>query len=112
MQDIIDEILDLTAKLFREKYNFIEVYPRLSFFKSQPDSITSYKGLQLFVAGNYNYKEHEISIDWVAVLTLADETYQEVVDRALQEMLLPRDETLQSIENLIINPSKRKAELV
>lgn len=112
MQDTIDKILDLTSSLFLEKYNFIEVYPRVSLFKSKSDAHNPYKGLQVFVTGSYEYKGNTVNIDCVVVLTFADETYEELLDRTLLEMTEPREETLKSIENLIIKPSIKKVESI
>ena len=110
MQDTIDKILDLTSKLFLEKYNFVEVYPTVVFFKSSPDSDVDYKGLQVIVNGIYKHNSDILNINGSAILTFADETYEELLDRALAEMIEPRQETLKSIENLIIKPSIEKAE--
>jgi hypothetical protein len=112
MQDKIDKILDLTINLFQEKYNFVEVYPTVVFFKSSLDSDIDYKGLQIIVNGIYKHDSEILNIKGSAILTFADETYEELLDRALAEMIKPREETLRYIENLIIKPSIKKVESI
>ena len=116
MQDKIDQILDTTTKFLINEYNFVDVFPTLRFMKADREYKdvynNDYRGLQIVIKGSFEYEGAVYETSEVALIVYADDTYENSLERTLEEIKNPGPNTRWCIERLIMAPCIEKVKRV